>query len=720
MNETTIEWLPYNRIIPSEMNPRTRYEVEDLVQSFAAHGFSAEVSHLLVRPLEYRMSPEDGKVLEMSADGGKHWRVAPDAVLKTIHQDHKSITFPPYFKGAVEKDLPQWELVFGHRRLVAFQQWLKTRRDAKIVVPAVVRPMTDSQAAELQLVENLQRDDLTPTEEAQGLWNALQIVDGKGEPVFSRETLASRIGRTKIFVSNRLALLKLRGTEAWKALDEGDLPAKHAEAISRVPSAELREEITRRVLRPADGSKLVPFWLLEKWIAEEYVVQIRDADFSKDDAELVPVEVGADGVRVQGGACGDCPHFLKGSKCANPACYRAKKAAALAAWAREVAKEGREALEPEVAQRMWDHSGKKLGPMTPYIDLADEPDEIELVPGSASPGKWKKVLRGLDVPVVLAKDEGGVVHELASRELALTAARDADAAKPAEQRVFRSKRTPGTKDSQDYDWQADEREKARVLEQQALQEREKRVDAATLKAITEACCTTKVAEGFWMAVIKTLVVAVDGEKLAAIADRRGMVQEPMSAEEVLLRDAAEMPAHMQPGLAVELLLGLLYAEEMDEVQPVWAAAVGVDLAAIRRRVEMEIATERKIAAEGAELLEGLRRQVEDGLRECGEKFTWSHQNVALDALHIALPIPKGEKTRCVVTLAASGKVWHYGYAIEGPGIELEMDCSANAAKYSHALLALAAGVKAIELEVAAMPKVHKAVQLCIAALKGAK
>ena len=90
-----------------------------------------------------------------------------------------------------------YQLVAGERR------WRAARRAGLSEVPVVIREMSDSEMMELALIENLQREDLNPIEEAEGLQ---QLIDTYG---LTQETAAARVGRSRPAIANALRLLSL-------------------------------------------------------------------------------------------------------------------------------------------------------------------------------------------------------------------------------------------------------------------------------------------------------------------------------------------------------------------------------------------------------------------------------------------------------------------------------------------------------------------------------
>ncbi len=113
----------------------------------------------------------------------------------------------------------------GSYRIVAGERrWRAARAAGLTEVPAVVRSMTDAEACAIALIENLQREDLNPVEEAQGI---RRLIDEFG---FTQEQAADKLGRSRPAVANSLRLLGLP-EEAMAALSEGKISAGHARAL---------------------------------------------------------------------------------------------------------------------------------------------------------------------------------------------------------------------------------------------------------------------------------------------------------------------------------------------------------------------------------------------------------------------------------------------------------------------------------------------------------
>ena len=191
--------VPIEAIRPSPFQPRRRFaeaELDGLVQSIREKGV---IQPLLVRPLD---------------DAGGE-------------------------PGA------DFELVAGERR------WRAAQRAGLHEVPVVIRPFGDSEVLEIALVENLQREDLTPLEEAEAYSRLMQ------EFGRSQAEVAETIGKSRSHVANTLRLLALPPPVKHQ-LEEGALTAGHARALLAAPDpAALAGEVVRRGLNVRATEMLV-------------------------------------------------------------------------------------------------------------------------------------------------------------------------------------------------------------------------------------------------------------------------------------------------------------------------------------------------------------------------------------------------------------------------------------------------------------------------------
>ena len=116
-----------------------------------------------------------------------------------------------------------YEIIAGERR------WRAAQRAGVVKVPVVVKDASDMEAIELALIENLQREDLNPIEEASGYQHLI------GEYGLTHEEVSARIGKDRSTITNQLRLLRL-SDEAKRALIEGEITAGHARALLALES----------------------------------------------------------------------------------------------------------------------------------------------------------------------------------------------------------------------------------------------------------------------------------------------------------------------------------------------------------------------------------------------------------------------------------------------------------------------------------------------------
>jgi ParB family chromosome partitioning protein len=141
----------------------------------------------------------------------------------------------------------RFELIAGERRFRAAQRVGLGR------IPVIVRDADDGEALELALIENLQREDLNPIEEARGLQRL------NSEFKLGHEAIAIRIGKSRSTVTNSLRLLQLP-PEVQLQIESGSLSAGHARALLGVDSAPaqaaLAAEIASRRLTVREAERL--------------------------------------------------------------------------------------------------------------------------------------------------------------------------------------------------------------------------------------------------------------------------------------------------------------------------------------------------------------------------------------------------------------------------------------------------------------------------------
>lgn len=119
----------------------------------------------------------------------------------------------------------RYQLIAGERRLLA------SRKAEKTVIPAIVRQVSDEQALEITIVENLQRADLNPMEQARA-FDRLGV-----QCMLTQEQVAKRTGKDRATVSNFLRMLRLP-PQVQAKVESGELSYGHARALLAIESPE--------------------------------------------------------------------------------------------------------------------------------------------------------------------------------------------------------------------------------------------------------------------------------------------------------------------------------------------------------------------------------------------------------------------------------------------------------------------------------------------------
>lgn len=235
---------------------------------------------------------------------------------------------------------PTHELVAGERRMRASQ--LAGLRD----IPYVERDLTDAQVLEIQLIENLQRDDLSPLEEAEGF---RRLIDETG---IRKEDLAARVNRSRAYVYNTLKLLELC-QESREALAAGKLDRSHAELLGTVPDPKLQLKALKEFTATGWNDRKPSFRECKDWLERNILLKIKDAPFDTKDATLIEAC----------GACASCPKrthadrdmfaaFDGADMCTDPKCWNDKEAAHVARIKVKAEADGSEVIVGKAAKKL--------------------------------------------------------------------------------------------------------------------------------------------------------------------------------------------------------------------------------------------------------------------------------------------------------------------------------------------------------------------------------
>lgn len=161
-----------------------------------------------------RQSFDDGAMTELADSIAQHGVLQP-------------ILVRPLLSGG-------YQIVAGERR------WRASRMAGLTTVPAVIRDLTDSEVMQLALIENLQREDLKPLEEANGYKMLMDNFE------FTQEEIAKTVGKSRPAITNALRLLNLP-EDMQNMLERGEMTAGHARTLLSFKNEDQMKAAARRV-----------------------------------------------------------------------------------------------------------------------------------------------------------------------------------------------------------------------------------------------------------------------------------------------------------------------------------------------------------------------------------------------------------------------------------------------------------------------------------------
>lgn len=207
----------------------------------------------------------------------------------------------------------------GHYEIVAGWRRFRAAKAAGLEsVPAVIRELSDVDALEAQVIENLQREDVHPLDEADGYRALLQTNK------YDVATLAAKVGKSESYIYQRLKLGELAKPVQKAFLDERITPG-HAILLARLPQKQQLEALDEA--EDYSGA-ILPVRELQRRILQRFHLNLDTAPWDKADKDLVR----------HAGACTTCPKrtgnnpglfpdVKKGDTCTDADCYQSKASA---------------------------------------------------------------------------------------------------------------------------------------------------------------------------------------------------------------------------------------------------------------------------------------------------------------------------------------------------------------------------------------------------------
>lgn len=331
--------LPLAAIVSSLTNPRKSFRADKLTELAASILASGVHQPILVRPLPgSRVADTDRGVTHEIVAGERRYR------------------------ASVIADMP--------------------------TIPALIRQLTDEQVLEIQLVENLERDDLTELEEAEGYQRLMEHSN------LNADAIAGKMHKSRSYVYGRLKLLDLT-MECKEAMRAGLIDASRAISIARIPDTTLQTKALAEATREDYRGDVPSVRAFQAWLQVNVMLRLDKAAFKITDARLVQAA----------GSCSVCPKrtganpdlFLDVSNadiCTDPACYHGKEEAHRNMLRKKAEAKGMRIVDGEEAKEMVPH--QYTDSIKGYSHLGRVRDDIVAADGTT--GHTLRQLLGADAP----------------------------------------------------------------------------------------------------------------------------------------------------------------------------------------------------------------------------------------------------------------------------------------------------------------------------------
>lgn len=455
------------------------------------------------------------------------------------------------------------ELVCGERRF----------RACKLAglpsMPLIIRELDDKAVLEIQVIENLQRDDLHPLEEAAGYD---QLIKAHG---YRPEDIAAKVGKSKRYVYQRIQLLTLT-PKVQKAFSEGLIPPSVADRLARIPNPKIQDEAFERIGPSKHRDECLSVRETERVISEEFMLRLKDAPFNTKAPCVVPVggrewKRGCPMTTV--GSCLECPKRTGNQKdlfpdidsadvCTDPVCYGQKVDAH---W-REL-KEKSEAKGQPVVEGDLGHS---LRYDYRHADLEDKCHQ------DPKGRKWGAVIKdavkaGTITPTVI-RDGNEIIEVVPIKEALKVVGLGKDEAA------------------------GDGSEKAEEKKREALKKLRLEVAAAAVPAVIESLNPALGAKHpVWQLLADVIAGQASAEAIAFVAKRRGLCTKNTEANEALEKYLTEARTVEELGGFVLEMAALAqhgitnYCQEWDGHFKEACKLAGVDLKALEKETKAKSA-----------------------------------------------------------------------------------------------------------------------------------
>lgn len=317
------------------------------------------------------------------------------ASIKAVGRAEQAIIVRP-LNGTSAK--PTYEVVDGERRVLA------TEMAELGEIRAEIRDLTDEQVEQIQIVTGLQKEGLSELIEALGY----EQLQKRGHSV---EEIALKVSKSTRTVYARLQLLTL-GPAERAAFHRGELTASTALLLSRIADPASRREACGKITKPQYGDGPLSYRQAAELIERDYMLRLKDAPFSTDDAQLLP----------KAGACAKCPKrtgnqpadMFDGIKsaadvCTDRACFKLKREAHTAQLIAKAKESSQRIITGAEAKQVVSHENDR----SDHVSLAGGYVAIGDKPWADTKNRSYRQLLGKDEkPIVLKTPKGRVIEVL--------------------------------------------------------------------------------------------------------------------------------------------------------------------------------------------------------------------------------------------------------------------------------------------------------------------
>lgn len=330
------------------------------------------VAHVMASPTNPRKTFDAAKHADMVDSVTRHGVLQP--ILVRPWPQH----YP--YQGDI---MPMWEIIAGERR------WRAAKDAGRTIMPGIVRYLDDREVLEIQVIENLQRDDLHPLEEAES-YDLMMRTHG-----YSADELAEKIGKSREYIYGRLKLISLC-PEARTPFREGIVSSSVALLVARIPSPTFQQAAMDHIVAPwgREDNGPLTYKAAHQYVQGKYMLKMSTAPFATDCPDLL----------ASAGACTTCPKRtgadpvifadVSADMCTDPECWADKKHAQVMRKLIEAKETGQKVITGAAAKKLAPYGMQST--LTGYLRL----DEKNYQAQGDNWGKTTRELLGERIPTI--------------------------------------------------------------------------------------------------------------------------------------------------------------------------------------------------------------------------------------------------------------------------------------------------------------------------------